>query len=253
MATEGAGRQPKYQRIAGELREAIRAGAYAPGDRLPGENELMTKHGVARMTARQALGALQNEGLAESRQGAGVFVRRFRPVRRRGIQRLATERRNAGRSAWEDEAEGRTFAVDQLEVVAEAEAPEGVAVVLGLAPGDAVCVRRRRYLVDGKPVMTAASYLPARIVAGSAITRADTGPGGTYARLTDLGHAPTRFREEIRCRMPAPEETTALGLGAGTPVIAVDRTAYDAAGAAVEFTEMVLDSGAYVLEYDFDA
>ncbi|MBH0247705.1 GntR family transcriptional regulator, partial [Streptomyces cavourensis] len=52
MSTEGAKRQPKYQRIADELRDAIQAGQYRPGDRLPGENDLMADHGVARMTAR---------------------------------------------------------------------------------------------------------------------------------------------------------------------------------------------------------
>lgn len=56
----------------------------------------MATHDVARMTARQALGVLQTEGIAESRKGAGVFVRAFRPLRRRGIQRLAQEQWGPG-------------------------------------------------------------------------------------------------------------------------------------------------------------
>ncbi|MGW2940056.1 GntR family transcriptional regulator, partial [Streptomyces sp. NPDC001156] len=51
-------RRPKYQRIADSLREAIQSGEYGPGDRLPGENDLMAEYDVARMTARQALGVL---------------------------------------------------------------------------------------------------------------------------------------------------------------------------------------------------
>jgi Bacterial regulatory proteins, gntR family len=38
--------------------------AYGPGDRLPGENDLMPRYGVARMTAGQALAVLLNEGIA---------------------------------------------------------------------------------------------------------------------------------------------------------------------------------------------
>src|SRR5690348_10045991 len=100
MSSRDSGRQPKYQRIAAELRAAVEAGRYGPGDRLPGENDLMAAHGVARMTARQALGVLQAEGIAEARKGAGVFVRDFRPVRRRGIERLARARWGEGRSVW---------------------------------------------------------------------------------------------------------------------------------------------------------
>jgi GntR family transcriptional regulator len=66
MAADASGRRPKYQRIADELREAIRTGAYGPGDRLPGENDLMASHEVARMTARQALGVLQQEGVIDA-------------------------------------------------------------------------------------------------------------------------------------------------------------------------------------------
>ncbi|MFJ9028784.1 GntR family transcriptional regulator [Streptomyces sp. NPDC102274] len=252
MATTGGTRQPKYQRIADALREAIRSGEYGPGARLPGENDLMAAHGVARMTARQALGVLQSEGIAESRKGSGVFVRSFRPLMRRGVERLSRERWGGGRSVWSADIEDRTLVVDGASV-AEEPAPEPIARVLALEPGDAVCVRRRRFVLDGKPVLLATSFLPAAMVAGSAITQEDTSPGGIYARLGELGFAPVHFREEIRSRMPSQEEAERLGLSAGTPVILVCRTAFDAERRPVEVNEMVLDSASYVLEYDFDA
>jgi GntR family transcriptional regulator len=51
-AAEAGDAEPVYARIADDLRAAIRAGQYADGDRLPGENALMERYGVARMTAR---------------------------------------------------------------------------------------------------------------------------------------------------------------------------------------------------------
>lgn len=252
MATQGNGRQPKYQRIAEELKEAIRAGEYGPGDRLPGENDLMATYEVARMTARQALGVLQNEGVAEARKGAGVFVRAFRPLRRRGIQRLAREQWGGGRSIWSADIGDRELLVDQVTVGQES-APESVANVLELGAGGLACVRSRRFVLDGKPVLLSTSYLPAELVAGSAITQENTGPGGIYARLAELGHKPVHFREEIRCRMPSNEEASRLGLSMGTPVILISRTAFTDDGRPVEVNEMTLDSAAYVLEYDFDA
>ncbi|MFJ2636445.1 GntR family transcriptional regulator [Streptomyces sp. NPDC087422] len=252
MATEGASRQPKYQRIADALRDAIQAGEYGPGDRLPGENDLMATYEVARMTARQALGVLQSEGVAESRKGAGVFVRSFRPLRRKGIQRLSRSQWGEGRSVWAADADDRILVVDQL-TVTEEEAPPGVAAVLGMQSGEAVCVRSRRFVLDGKPILLAKSYLSAEMVAGSAITQEDTGPGGTYARLAELGYKPVHFREEIRSRMPSTDEAKRLSLTMGTPVILVVRTAFADEGRAVEINEMTLDSASYILEYDFDA
>lgn len=237
MANAADDRRPKYQRIADTLREAIRSGEYGPGDRLPGENDLMATHGVARMTARQ---------------GAGVFVREFRPLRRRGIQRLARQQWGNGRSIWSADIEDRSLDVDQVTVSEEA-APDGVAAVLDLADGETVCVRRRRFVLDGKPVLLATSYLPAALVAGSAITQEDTGKGGTYARLAELGHGPVHFREEIRSRMPSKAEASQLSVAAGTPVILICRTAFTDEGRAVEINEMTLDAASYVLEYDFDA
>ncbi|KUN27035.1 GntR family transcriptional regulator [Streptomyces corchorusii] len=252
MASTDDDRRPKYQRIADSLREAIQSGTYGPGDRLPGENELMATHGVARMTARQALSVLKDEGVAESRKGAGVFVRAFRPLRRRGIQRLSQEQWGSGRSIWSADIENRTLAVDQV-TVSEEEAPEGIGAVLELGDGDTVCVRRRRFVLDGKPVLLATSYLPTSVVAGSAITQEDTGPGGTYARLAELGYKPVHFREEIRSRMPTKGEADQLSISAGTPVILICRTAFADEGRPVEINEMTLDAASYVLEYDFDA
>ncbi|MGW6707952.1 GntR family transcriptional regulator [Streptomyces sp. NPDC054956] len=253
MPSDGAVRQPKYLRIAAALKDAIASGEYGPGDRLPGESDLMATYGVARMTARQALGVLQGEGLAEARKGAGVFVREFRVgIRRRGIQRLAVEVWGAGGSIWAAEGKGRDPEVELIGVTEEP-SPEAVAGVLGLPEGSSVCVRRRRFLLDGKPVMLATSYLDAALVAGTPITEPDTGPGGIYARLAELGRGPARFREEVRSRMPNAEETASLGLAAGTPVVLVVRTAYAGDRSVVEVNEMVLDASAYVLEYEFDA
>lgn len=64
----------QYQRIAGELRQAILGGELRPGDPLPSEAAIVRENGVSRGTARQALSLLVNEGYAVSRQGRGRIV-----------------------------------------------------------------------------------------------------------------------------------------------------------------------------------
>lgn len=64
----------RYEQIAATLEAQIRAGSLSRGDRLPGERLLARQLGVSRTTVREALGALQNAGLVEIRQGAGSYV-----------------------------------------------------------------------------------------------------------------------------------------------------------------------------------
>ena len=75
----------------------------------------------------------------------------------------------------------------------------------------------------------------------------------SIARLKDLGYPPTRFREDLRSRMPEPEETERLQLPPGTPVVEITRTAYTSEDRPVEINEMIADASAYIFRYDFDA
>ncbi len=175
-----------------------------------------------------------------------------RPLVRRGIQRLAYAQWGTGHSVWGADLAGGDLVVDRLEV-GEGAASENAARVLGLEVDERVWIRSRRFVLDGKPILLSTSYLPAPLVEGSAITQPDTGPGGIYARLAELGYGPVHFREEIRSRMPLPEEAAKLRLPAGTPVMLICRTAFAEEGRVVEVNEMVLDAAAYVLEYAFDA
>lgn len=62
-------------RVTQALLELIRSGAYPAKSRLPSEAEMAQRFGVSRTVIREAVSRLKSEGLVESRQGAGVFVR----------------------------------------------------------------------------------------------------------------------------------------------------------------------------------
>lgn len=64
--------------IGEQLREGILKGDVAPGDRLPPERELATRFGTNRNTLREAIRALEAQGLVRARQGDGVRVQDFK-------------------------------------------------------------------------------------------------------------------------------------------------------------------------------
>ncbi|PKV86863.1 GntR family transcriptional regulator [Streptomyces sp. TLI_146] len=241
-----------FRQIADHLRESIDKGRFREGDKLPSETELVEHYGVSRMTVRNALSILQGEGLAVSEHGRGVFVRPRPPVRRLASDRFARRHRDQGKSAFtvEAEAAGVHSEVDGLEVKEEKPSQD---VSARLGSPRKVLARRRRYLIDGRPVEFATSYLPLDIARGTQIAEPNPGPGGIYARLEENGHRLDHFDEEIRARMPSPQEVRMLHLATGVPVIHLIRTAYDTEGRAVEVCDTVMAADAFVLAYQLPA
>jgi GntR family transcriptional regulator len=225
------------------------AGDLVDGARLPSLTALAERYGATHDAVRQAIGILRDERLVETRHGAGTFVRRFAMIVRASPARLAREHWGSGAAIQDADTGPRLRARDI--VVSEVPAPELVAEALGVTVGAAVLSRSRRFLVDERPVQLSTSWLPLDIVRGTPITYTDAGPGGSYARLAELGHGPDRFTERIAARAPLPDERTALALpGRGALVFEVTRFAYSA-DRCVEVNLMILDSAVYSLEYSF--
>src|ERR671926_1375446 len=64
-----------YEHIVDQIRALIREGRWTPGDQIPPERELAERFRVSRTSVREALRALEMQGVIESRQGGGTFVR----------------------------------------------------------------------------------------------------------------------------------------------------------------------------------
>lgn len=244
--------EPAYRRVANDLRTEILTGRYVAGEKLPSYLQLAQRFGVSLGIVREAVGILRGEGLVEPQQGAGVFVRTFAPITRNSPGRLSRAQWGSGK-AIQDHDTGprwRTVGVEVRELMA----PEEIAQALGLEPDQPALTRTRRFEVDDRPVQLATSYYAADVVRATRIAQTDTGPGGSYARLAELGHAPVRFSETVISRAPYPEEATELQLPkVGGLVFDLTRYAYTAEDRCIEVNRMILDAAAYRLEYHFTA
>jgi GntR family transcriptional repressor for pyruvate dehydrogenase complex len=75
--TSPAQQERLYQDLARRLMDELVSGRYDVGDRLPAERELSAQFNVSRPTVREAVIALEVQGLVEVRVGSGAYVKRL--------------------------------------------------------------------------------------------------------------------------------------------------------------------------------
>jgi GntR family transcriptional regulator len=67
--------EPAYSQLANILRKLIADGAYRPGDQLPSEAQLCRQYGISPMTVRRSINLLADQGVVNTAQGRGTFVK----------------------------------------------------------------------------------------------------------------------------------------------------------------------------------
>lgn len=204
--------------------DAIRQGGHRPGDRLPPERELAARLDVSRSTLRLALHDLERAGVVVRRpgRGGGTFV--AAPKLERDLGGFA------GLSEY-IRRQGMTAGARVLGVALAGAGPV-IAGALRIAPRDPVIAITRVRLADGEPIALERSRFPAERFPGLA----EQALGGSLYELLHerYGEAPHRAVERIE-PVAADEETAALlGVGPGTPLLAVERVAFNAAGDPIE-------------------
>jgi len=140
------------------LRGLIDAGTYQPGDQLPSQAELADQLGISRLTLREALLALEQDGRIVLRHGIGTFVASGDARRlESGLERLESIMELAARQGLLAHCQGL--------VVGEEPAHEAEASALEVAPGTTLTTVRRAIAVDGVPVAYMVDSAPSTTLA----------------------------------------------------------------------------------------
>jgi DNA-binding GntR family transcriptional regulator len=237
---------PKYRQIADHIRDQILRGDYLPGAEILSERQLAREWQVSRPTAARALQVLRIEGLAESRQGSGTYVRDLR-ARRRALRRSY---RLGQRGAYGPD---ESVEITDAGIV---EAPDYAAAAFGLdVPARAM---RRRQLVsrDGSgPVEIVTSWWPAELATSAPrlLVRESLGGGGSVGYVESVtGRRASYAREQVAAQLASDQEVTELRLPAGPQAVLCYRhTVYDADDQPMEFAEVVYPPGWWTVEQEY--
>jgi len=242
--------EPITQRITADLRSQIQEGILVPGALLPSETEVASQYGVSRQTARNALQALEHEGLVVVRPRRGRIVRSSQRLRWRLSEFERPDRTGSGTSdAWETdiESQGHDPTRQDLEVE-RITPPDNIITRLNLDPRtDIVVVRRHVRYIDGKPAIISDDYFDERIVRGTELAE----PEDTTREniLAEAGYEQVYDIDEIITRMPTPDEIGRLRISTGTPVAEHIRTGYTATDRAVRVMISIIPGDTLILQY----
>lgn len=225
---------PLYYQISTVLRQKILSGELPPGSAFPSEESLAEEYEVSRITIRQALSLLDQEGLILRQRGRGTFV---------------AERAGGPPSPkWTGSIEdlilmGIQTTTRTLEF-GETEAPERIRERLELPPKSRILRIEKIRLVEGGAFSHVVNYLPASI--------------GAKIRKADLAVKPLLMILEEDLKIPAAEATqtveatiadsavaSLLEVRVGDPLLKVERTVFDRHGRPVEAVDVLYRADKY--------
>jgi len=212
---------PLYFQAATQIERAILDGALPVGQRLDNEIVLAEALGLSRPTMRRAIQELVDKGLLVRKRGVGTQVVQGQVRRSVELTSLYDDLRRSGRAP--------STTVLHLGVQA---APDHVASQLGVPAGTEVTRLDRVRLTEGQPLALMTNYLPTELGVTDPELLAD---GGLYDLLRRRGVHIRIAHQRIGARPATPREGELLGERAGSPLLTMQRTAFDDVGRAVEY------------------
>ena len=231
-------RLPLYYQVESVLREKITSGAYPMGEQLPTENELIEQFNVSRITVRQALSTLADEGLIERRQGSGTFV-----TQRKGRKRRLEGVVHVTGSLDELIEMGSDTPIKLLEKT-RIETDKYQAALLQLKPGTPIFMLKRLRLFEGAPLSLIINYLPVEI--GEKLTESELNSGAILQSIENkLGYQLHEARQQIRAELADPYVAELLNVRVGSALLSIERTVYTDAGKPIEFVHTLYCSDKY--------
>ena len=182
-------RKSLYLEIIDFLSEDISNGKYPPGSKLPSEGELAHEFSVSRVTLREALRVLEEDGVIIRRHGIGTFVRDRKVMPIQKLSKILSASMMFKKAGLEDRFEK----IQYKKIIATRRISEKLQIPLG---SDVWEVERLR-TIGKQPAIYSLDYFPASIV-----------PNGGEEKLKDYTNSLYKFLTEVCGQIPAQGQCT---------------------------------------------
>jgi GntR family transcriptional regulator len=215
---------PRYYQLKEIMREKIRGEEWKPGDLIPSERELSEQYGISRMTARQAITELVNEGLFYREQGRGTFVSRHRITQHlTQLTGFTQDMQARGQRASAHVLSARMWPAD-----------EKIAERLHIKSGDNVFRLHRLRIADGDPLALETSFI--HFMGCERLLEEDLNAHSLYHLLdVKYGQPPLEADQELEAGLVGADEAKLLKITVGSPVLYTRRTTYTERKQPIEY------------------
>ena len=226
---------PIYHQLKEWLRAEIASGTWQPGDLIPSERELSEQFGISRMTVRQALNELREEGILRREQGRGTYV--AEPKIEQRLTRLTGFTEDMKRRALRSGAR----VLQQMWV----DAPAAAAKALRITPGKQIVLLQRLRMAEGEPMAIESSYLHFSSMAG--LLEENFENQSLYHCLSEkYGILPTRAEQKVEAAICREQDCQLLHIEPGSPVLRNRRITYDQRNKPFEYTHSIYRGDRYI-------
>ncbi|WP_306365976.1 GntR family transcriptional regulator [Nocardiopsis sp. CC223A] len=222
---------PPYMQVVKHIRAKIESGALRDGDRIDSVRTIANEWRISLATATKAMGALKAEGLVRGEPGKGTVVSL-------GNSEDSPKDRVA-RSIG-----GKIYPANEraeIQVAELIEAPDEIAEALNVSKGSRAIRRRRVTFRDDIPSSASTSWFKGELADTSPLLLvAERLPQGTpkYIEETSSLTAATG-KDQVRADIAGEEDSEALRIPLGSPVLRKQNWVYDADGEVIEFGQSV--------------
>ncbi|GAC1486635.1 MAG: phosphonate metabolism transcriptional regulator PhnF [Ktedonobacteraceae bacterium] len=225
---------PRYYQLKEIMRGKIRSGEWKPGDLIPSERELGEQYGISRMTARQAITELVNEGLFYREQGKGTFVSRHKITQ----QLIHLTGFNEDIRARGQRPSTRVLSAQM------SQADEATAERLRIKPGQLIFVLQRLRLADEEPLALETSHL--NFMGCERLLEEDFAHNSLYQQLENkYGQPLMEAEQEIEAGLVGTEEAELLQVPVGSPALFTRRVTYTERDKPIEYAKAMYCGNKY--------
>lgn len=229
---------PIYFQLKTLIQDRITSGEYPVGLCLPSEREYCDEYGISRMTVRQAIIDLVNEGFLRRERGKGTYV--AQPKIEQKLQVL---------TSFTEEMKRRDMQPGtRLIHMAICPATGHVASQLSLKEGELVYEIVRLRLADDEPMAIETAYLPIANLPN--LTEEKVATGSLYEVMRESGLEIAHATQTLEATLAKPTEATMLNIKNKGPVLLIERTTYASGGQAIEFVKSVYRGDRYKFAID---